>query len=80
MPLTMAHEDENVFRLDLRGRLRKADFEHCEQRLETEIVQRGPVRLLIVLDGFTGWDPGAPWNDLAFYMKHGDSIERVAIE
>ena len=23
--------------------------------------------------------PGAPWNDLAFYMKHGDAIERIAI-
>ncbi len=60
MPLTMAHEHENVFRLDLHGRLRKADFEHCEKQLESEIVQRGTVMLLILLDGFTGWDAGAP--------------------
>lgn len=79
MPLTMEHEHDNVFRLDLQGRLRKVDFEHCEQQLEDRIVRTGPVRLLIMLDGFTGWDPGAPWNDLAFYMKHGDAIERIAI-
>jgi hypothetical protein len=79
MPLTMTHERDNVFRLDLQGRLRKVDFELCEQQLEHEIVEHGPVRLLILLDGFTGWDPGAPWNDLAFYMKHGDAIERIAI-
>ena len=79
MPLTMEHEHNNVFRLDLQGRLRKADFQQCEQRLEGEIAHRGAVRLLIVLDGFTGWDPGAPWNDLTFYMKHGDAIERIAI-
>lgn len=79
MPLTMAHEHDNVFRLDLQGRLRKVDFERCEQQLENEIAQNAPVRLLILLDGFTGWDPGAPWNDLGFYMKHGDAIERIAI-
>ena len=79
MPLIMTPEHDHVFRLDLHGRLRKADFERCEQQLEKEIVQNGPVRLLILLDGFTGWDPGAPWNDLAFYMKHGDAIERIAI-
>jgi len=79
MPLTMEHEDNNVYRLDLQGRLRKTDFQRAEQELEGEIAQRGSVRLLIVLDGFTGWDPGAPWNDLTFYMKHGDAIERIAI-
>lgn len=79
MPLTMEHEHDNIFRLDLQGRLRKGDFGRCEQQLESEITRRGAVRLLIMLDGFTGWDPGAPWNDLSFYMKHGDAIERIAI-
>lgn len=79
MPLTMEREHDNVVRLDLRGRLLKADFKSCEEQLEHEIARKGSVRLLILLDGFTGWDPGAPWNDLAFYMKHGDAIERIAI-
>lgn len=79
MALTLEPEGGNVFRLDLQGRLRKADFERCEQQLEREIARIGAVRLLIVLEGFTGWDPGAPWNDLTFYMTHGDAIERIAI-
>jgi len=79
MPLTMTREHDNIYRLDLQGRLRKADFERCEKTLDNEIVQKGPVRLLILLDGFTGWDASAPWNDLTFYMKHGDAIERIAI-
>lgn len=79
MPLTMEHEHDNVYRLDLHGRLGRTDFERCEQQLEKEIVQKGPVRLLIVLDRFTGWDPDAPWNELAYYMKHGDAIERIAV-
>lgn len=79
MALTLEHERDNVFRIDLYGRLRKADFQRCEQQLEQEIGRIGNVRLLIVVGDFSGWDPGAPWNDLTFYMEHGDAIERIAI-
>lgn len=79
MALTLEHERDNVFRANLTGRLHWNDFEHCQQQLEREIARLGTVRLLIVLDAFTGWDPGAPWNDLTFYMTHGDAIERIAI-
>jgi hypothetical protein len=79
MSLTMEHEHDNVVRLDLRGRLLKADFDHSQEWLKLEIERTGSVRLLIVLDGFTGWDPGAPWNDLSFYTKYGDAIDRIAI-
>jgi hypothetical protein len=41
--------------------------------------QAGTVRLLFVLTGFEGWEPGAPWNDLTFYVRHGERIERIAI-
>ena len=47
--------------------------------LAGEIGRIGPVRLLFVLDGFEGWEPHADWNDLTFYVKHGDGIERIAI-
>jgi len=79
MSLAMEHERDNVFRMDLFGTLKKADFDRCQQRLATEMARIGPVRLLIILNGFAGWDPDAPWNDLSFYMKHGDAIERIAI-
>jgi len=79
MPLTMEHERENTFRLDLQGRLTEVDFDTCEQQLEKEILRRGRVRLLIVLERFTGWEPDAPWNDPSFHMQHGDAIERIAI-
>ena len=68
MSLAMEHERDNVFRMDLFGTLKKADFDRCQQRLATEMARIGPVRLLIILNGFAGWDPDAPWNDLSFYM------------
>jgi len=79
MPATLHHERDNIFRIELSGALRKADLESCQERLLAEMNRAGPVSLLFVLDGFEGWEPGANWNDLSFYVTHGDRIERIAI-
>jgi hypothetical protein len=79
MPITLQHERGNLYRLDVRGILRKSDLSRCEELLAAEIRRIGPVRLLFLLDEFEGWEPHADWNDLTFYVTHGDSIERIAI-
>ena len=79
MPISMEHEGNNVFRLDVRGTLRLVEFETCQERLIAEMTRIGPIRLLFVLEEFEGWEPHAGWSDLSFYVKHGDKIERIAI-
>ena len=37
------------------------------------------MKLLCVLTGFEGWDPHLESHNLAFYLKHGDRIARIAI-
>ena len=59
--------------------LRKNEFERCQERLATEIERLGLLKLLFVLQGFDGWELHAGWNDLYFYVRNGDSIERIAI-
>jgi hypothetical protein len=75
----MKHERDNIYRVDIRGTLLKADFDQCQKELADAIGRVGPVRLLFVLGGFEGWERGAAWNDLTFFVKHGDRIERIAI-
>ena len=79
MPITVHHERDNVYRLDLGGSLGKADFDRCQALLAGEIGRVGPIRLLFVLQDFEGWDREGDWNDLAFYIRYGDHIERIAI-
>jgi hypothetical protein len=79
MPVTMTHEGEDLYRLDVRGVLAKAEFERWQSVLASELAGGRHVRLLVVLDGFEGWAPGDNWSDLGFYMEHGDSIDRIAI-
>jgi SpoIIAA-like len=79
MPVTLQHERDNLFRVELRGTLGKTDLDRCQERLITEMERTGPVRLLFLLDGFDGWEADANWHDLSFYAEHGDRIERIAI-
>jgi len=79
MPIAMRTDGDNVYRVEIQGTLKKADLDQCQEQLEAEMRRVGPVRLLFVLKDFYGWEPRKDWNDLTFFVKHGDSIERIAI-
>jgi SpoIIAA-like len=79
MPITMQHERDNVYRMDVSGVLSKADLDQSQDWLVAAMKRTGSARLLIVLTGFKGWEANPNWGDLTFYVKHGDSIEKIAI-
>jgi hypothetical protein len=79
MSMAMQHENDNIYRLEIRGILRKEELDRCQNSLADEIRRVGSVRLLFVLDGFEGWDRQDSWNDLTFFVRYGDKIDRIAI-
>jgi len=81
MPVTIEREDDGVYRLDVTGMLHKADLDRVQRMLLDDIGRDSDaaVRLLVVLRDFNGWEPNASWNDLTFYVKHGDRLGRIAI-
>jgi hypothetical protein len=74
---TLRHDRGNVYLLELTGRLHAADLEAVQQAAAGQIRGGGKIRLLVLLHTFEGWDPAA--TGLAFYIKHGEDIERIAI-
>ena len=81
MPLSLSHEHGDTFRMDVSGVLRKADLDRLQELLLHEMQRLGTVtaRLLVVLQGFDGWESNTAWNDLSFYFAHGDALTRIAI-
>lgn len=79
MPIELHHERDNVYRVEISGRLRKGDLDRCQRRLTAEIDRVGPVRLLFVLTQFDGWERRADWSDLQFFIEHGAAVDRIAI-
>jgi hypothetical protein len=79
MPASLHHESGNLYRVEIRGTLRKSDLDRVQESLVAQMGPIGRARLLFVLEGFTGWEPQDNWSDMSFYVRHGDSIERIAI-
>jgi SpoIIAA-like len=79
MSIAIVREGGNICRLEIRGLLRKDDLDRCQDALIADIGESGTVRLLVVLDAFEGWDSRDRWDDLSFYIKHGNQIERIAL-
>ena len=61
MPVTLRREGADAFRLDISGVLRKADLDRAQDQFIEQMRVSGAnaVRLLVVLDAFEGWEPGA---------------------
>ena len=81
MATTLRREDDGICQLEIRGLLTKADLDRAQQALLDILASdrgRG-VQLLVRLEDFEGWEPDPRWNDLSFYIGHGDSLERIAI-
>jgi hypothetical protein len=79
MPVSVHRESDNTIRLNISGQLTKADWRDVESAMKSELARAGAARLLCVLERFEGWEPNADWNDLSFYVQHGDAIARIAI-
>ena len=81
MPTTFTLEDDGTRVLEIRGLLRKAELDRAQQQLLEHMTAEGirTVRLLVRLAAFEGWETDPLWNDLSFYIVHGDALERIAI-
>jgi hypothetical protein len=79
MPIALHHESDNTYRLDISGQLMKAEWRQCESTLAGELKRVASIKLLCVLKEFQGWEPTEDWNNLAFYVQHGDAIAKIAI-
>src|SRR5262245_53501073 len=79
MSISMQREPDNTCVLTIRGTLRKRDLDSSQQALIEAMGSADTVRLLVILDGFDGWEPGGDWGDLSFYLSHGHRLDRIAI-
>ena len=79
MTASLTHERDNIYRVEIGGVLRKAEFDEVQRQLAADIERAGRIRVFIALAGFDGWEEAANWRDLSFYIRYGDAIDRIAI-
>jgi MFS superfamily sulfate permease-like transporter len=77
--LTIGTEDPAIVVIRASGRLTKVDYERFVPEFEQLAQARRPLRMLITLDDFHGWDLPGLWEELKFDTTHQKDMGRVAI-
>lgn len=72
-------EATQICEMHISGKLDRSGFKASESEMTALITSGKRPRVLVVLDGFHGWDQQGDWNNLDFMFTHGDKIERIAV-
>jgi SpoIIAA-like len=79
MPVQMKYEPNDICVLRISGILKRSEFGAEERAFARHIDTGSKPRSLVILENFESWERDADWNDLDFYISHGDKISKIAI-
>src|SRR3546814_14952674 len=78
--ITIEHDRDNYLVCRVSGRLTEADYEAAVPEIENALVLRDePLRLMIVLEDFRGWDIAALWEEPKFDVRHSGDLGPIAV-
>jgi len=78
MAIQWEHEDLHLVVFRVSAKLGKAELDMAQREAEA-IIQKGGAKLLVIAEGFTGWDKQGDWGDLSFSERNDQHIEKMAI-
>lgn len=73
------HPSDQICEIHISGVLGHAEFTAAQAGLAERIAGGDQPRVLVVLDGFVGWEKGGDWSNLDFMLTHGEKIAKIAI-
>lgn len=79
MGASIQQETNGIWLLRFTGTLRKSELDTAQAAAIKELGTTGMAKILVIAEGFLGWERGADWGDLSFFIEHGDQIEKIAI-
>lgn len=78
--IAIEHHRDGYLICRVSGTLSGSDYDSAVPELENELqLGRKPLRLMIVLEDFRGWEIGGLWEELRFDARHGDDFGRIAV-
>jgi hypothetical protein len=79
MPIKCDFESGNLGIYTVSGKLGKDEYQQAQQNVEAVIQKLGSIRILIVLENFSGWERAEGWEDLSFSERNDPYIDKIAI-
>jgi hypothetical protein len=79
MPVEVIDASGTLLQAKVRGTLRRVEYDRLLQLAKDIIGREGKMRVLVLLDGFEGWERNRDWGDVSFAVQEGRNIEKMAI-
>jgi len=79
MSAEIVSNENGIVTASISGKLTRAELAAAQKAIADLIRQSGPVRVLILLDGFEGWAKSGDWGDLSFQVEHDPYIVKMAL-
>jgi len=79
MSVKCEFEAGNLGVFTVSGKLGKAEYQQAQQNVEAVIQKSGNIKVLIILENFSGWERAEGWEDLSFPERNDPYIEKIAI-
>jgi len=79
MPVEVIDASGTLLQAKVRGMLQRAEYDRMLQLARDIIKREGKMRVLVLLDGFEGWERHRDWGDVSFAIQEGRNIEKMAI-
>ncbi|HEY5974498.1 MAG TPA: STAS/SEC14 domain-containing protein [Geobacteraceae bacterium] len=80
MGATIQQDEKGIWVMHASGALRKEELDAVQSACLEALSPNDNVKLLVMVDrDFRGWVGESVWNDMTFFVKHGNRIEKIAI-
>ena len=79
MSTTIEQHPDRLLVLRITGEMKKSEFDAVQGEFVRNIAGAGPIKLLVLLENFTGWERNEEWGDTDFFFEHRNDFEKIAI-
>ncbi len=79
MSANLEQGPDRLFLLRITGELKKSEFDAVQTEFVRQIAGIAPVKLLVMLENFTGWERSEDWGDTDFFFEHRNDFAKIAV-
>jgi hypothetical protein len=72
-------DSDGILTVRISGRLSYAKYKETQQQVAARLEQQKGVPILILAEGFNGWEKEGDWGELSFQLENDARIGRMAV-
>jgi hypothetical protein len=78
MSAILEQKADRLLVLRVGGELKKPELDAVQSEF-VQAIGTGTVKLLVLLENFTGWERSEAWGDTDFFFSHRNDFDKIAV-